>query len=103
MVDIHGEHLFWASENQAHQLLKKRQVRLVRRRGHTRLLVATADFATEYNALDRGRGTALDATRYSHNHETGDNPEKVWTLKRLPRSTRPVFTAVLDECLTPAA
>jgi hypothetical protein len=36
--------------------------------------------------------------RYSHDNETGTNPPRVWTLKRIPRAARPAFTAVLQEC-----
>jgi len=36
-------------------------------------------------------------TKYSHHHETQDNPENVWTLKRLPKTTRPVFLRVLSD------
>lgn len=99
MVDGHGQHLFWADDAQARALLKERKARLVRKHGHARILVATDGFAREYGSLEAGRGTAFDKTRYSHNHETRENPEKVWTLKRIARVDRPVFTAVLDDCL----
>lgn len=41
--------------------------------------------------------------RYSHSHETRDNPEGCWTLKRLSRSVRPVFTQVIADCIQKAA
>jgi hypothetical protein len=40
---------------------------------------------------------------YSHRHDAKDNPEGVWTLKRLPKSTAPIFRAVLDSCMSKAA
>jgi hypothetical protein len=100
VVDPQGELLFWVEDgDEARTLIKKRQARLIRKNGRVRMLVATDAFTEEYGSLDGGRGTAFDKTRYSHNHETDTNPEKVWTLKRLPRTTRPVFTRVLDDCL----
>jgi hypothetical protein len=35
---------------------------------------------------------------YSHNHETDTNPEKVWTLKRIPSDTADIFGAVVLDC-----
>jgi len=37
---------------------------------------------------------------YSHNRETKTNPEKVWTLKRIPASTQDLFLNVVAECET---
>jgi hypothetical protein len=99
VIDTTGAHLMWCDDRTARELLKKRQARLVRRNGHVRVLVANDALQAQYGSLAGGRGTAFDKTRYSHNHETADNPEKVWTLKRLPSCTRKVFTAVLDDCL----
>ena len=99
VVNDCGEHLFWCEEDQARDLIKRRRVRLVRKNGHDRMLVATDELIREYGSLEAGRGTAFDKTRYSHNHETEINPEKVWTLKRISRRDRPVFTAVLDDCI----
>ena len=97
VVDTHGVHLMWCDEETAHSLLVTRKARLVRKNGHDRMLVATVA-VTEFGSLTAGRGTVFDKTRYSHNHQTAENPEKVWTLKWLG-NTRAIFTAVLDECL----
>ena len=34
----------------------------------------------------------------SHRRENECNPKGVWTIERVPRSLRHVFTAVLDDC-----
>jgi hypothetical protein len=48
----------------------------------------------------RKRGRAGNPLRYSHDHETADNPENVWTLREIPSEARRVFTAVLLDCLS---
>jgi hypothetical protein len=37
--------------------------------------------------------------RYSHKHETEENPEGVWTLVRIDTRQRPIFVRVLTDCL----
>ena len=37
--------------------------------------------------------------RYSHDHETGDNPRGCWMLKHLPRHTRDVYLQAVTDCL----
>jgi hypothetical protein len=97
LVDARGEHLMWCDEDLARKFLKARKARMIRKRGRTHLVAIVG--AAKFGSLTGGRGTAMDKTRYSHNHETRDNPEKVWTLKRLPSSTREIFRAVVDDCL----
>ena len=97
LVDTHGSHLMWCDEQTARELIKARKARLIRKNGYPRMLIASQG-QREFGSLTGGRGTALDKTRYSHNRETRDNPEGVWTLKRLPAATRSIYTAVLDGC-----
>ena len=40
-------------------------------------------------------------TKYSHNRETSDNPANVWTLIRLSKRTRGIFTEVVTNCIAP--
>lgn len=80
VVDEAGEHLFWVYEDRAQDLLKEGKVRLVRRKGRARILVARCDVAEPLRLELDGRGSALDHTRYSHRRETRDNPPRVWTL-----------------------
>ena len=54
------------------------------------LLASTADDSLE-NSL---RGNPRS---YSHNHETLENPEKVWTLKRIPGAAADIFRAVIND------
>jgi hypothetical protein len=97
VLDSSGRLIFWADEDQARELLKRGQATLVQRKGKARYLLGS-DQLTKYGELTRGRGNAFTQTRYSHNRETEENPERVWTLVRLPRSTRRVFLAVVEQC-----
>ncbi len=98
VIDADGEHLFWVSEDQARDMVRKGQVTVIRRKGSVRALRATSAFDLAYRNLATGRGTALDKTRYSHNHESEDNPEKVWTLRHLANSAQDVFLQVATDC-----
>lgn len=40
--------------------------------------------------------------KYSHNHETETNPEKVWTIKRIPAKVQCIFQEVVTSCLKAA-
>ena len=80
VIDEAGDHLFWADEQRAHELLVERKVRLVRRKGRARVLIARCDVAEPLQLSLEGRGSGLDHMRYSHRHETADNPPRVWTL-----------------------
>jgi hypothetical protein len=52
------------------------------------LLASTADDSLEDAMYGNPRAM-------SHNRETATNPEKVWTLKRIPDSTADLFRAVV--------
>jgi hypothetical protein len=97
VVDHSGNHLLWADDELAHELLHRGQVR-ISRRGKTRLLVSTTDQSEFWGNFTGDRGTLFAATRYSHNKETKDNPPGVWTFKHLPKSTAPAFLTVAQEC-----
>lgn len=95
LLDHAGERLAWIDGGRAALLWRQDKVRLhVRARKVRAVQVqpATAD-RTEY--VD----SRFRRTRYSHNHETDDNPEGVWTLIRLPKHTRAVFLDVLRSCV----
>ncbi|GAC1500027.1 MAG: hypothetical protein NVS1B14_03730 [Vulcanimicrobiaceae bacterium] len=93
-----GEHLFWATEDEARVLIRKKQVRFFRKNGVVRMLMANDNLMAQYGKLTGGRGTAMDKTRYSHDHETETNPKNCWTLKHLPRSTSRIFLSVAQDC-----
>ena len=85
VLDASGAHLFWASEQDAHNLVAKHQVTLIRRHGRTIALRAVPD-ATEAILEDlAGRGSALGGSRYADRNESADNPPGVWRLRRLMR------------------
>lgn len=98
VIDAAGEHLFWVTEDQARDMVRKGQVTVIRRKGSVRALRATSAFDLAYRNIATGRGTALDKTRYSHNRESEDNPEKVWTLRHLANSSQDVFLQVATDC-----
>lgn len=79
---LEGELLYSADEFEARDLLRAGCVRLIRRRGCARALQAVVPVRREDIRL-LGRGTALDRTRYSHDHETPTNPPRVWTFTKL--------------------
>ena len=95
-----GEFLFWADEERARDLLKTGEVTLIRSGGRVRVLHASSRLV---HAVPDGRGTGLDNTRYSHNHETQQNPPRVWTLKPIRKRDRQAFTAVLGDITATAA
>ena len=95
VVTDDGRHVCWADETLARDLLRSRKARLFRRGGAIRMLVVAEGIVARLKL--EGRGTALDRTRYSHNHETYDNPERCWTLRHLG-NTRAIFLRVLLDC-----
>jgi hypothetical protein len=87
--DASGKHLYWADEEEARQLIKERKVRILRTKKRIRGLRAVGSIVASQATL-RGKG-------YSHDHETNTNPKGVWTLVRIPESTRDIFTSVIDD------
>jgi hypothetical protein len=70
-------------------------VTLVRTRAGEVVRVNIQDFGDAATAV----GMHGNSLSYSYNYETEENPKNVWALKRIPTAARPVFVAVLDECL----
>ena len=83
VLDASGAHLFWASEQKAHELVAAHQVTLIRRHGRTIALRAVSDATEAILENAAGRGSALGGQRYSHCRETHENPPRVWMLRRL--------------------
>lgn len=89
-----------ADEQRARHLAKAPNAEVIRRHKDRQVV--------QINLQDQGADKPLPFPRgnprsYSHNHETSTNPEKVWTMKRLPDSTAPVFDEVVNSCLKKAA
>jgi hypothetical protein len=40
----------------------------------------------------------IGGRRYSHDHQTADNPEGVWTLIRIPGRDQAIFLRVAADC-----
>jgi hypothetical protein len=97
VMDTTGECLFFVDDTGARELLHAGSVRLIRRNGRNRVLLATGEIRrSELELL--GRGSGLDHVRYSHQRETHDNPARVWCLT--PQPSRAVFTRLIAECAT---
>lgn len=78
------------------RLARAPNAELVRRRRDGKLVEIQLHEAGD----DSGkRGRAGNPRRYSHDHETEDNPENVWTLRQIPSQARPVFRAVIEDCM----
>jgi hypothetical protein len=97
LLDHAGEHLMWLTVSQAQKLIDEKRAEPV---GTRRRPMRKVRFRTpEPDMKDRRfiiRGLALGG---SHRHARQDNPEGVWTIDRLDKSTRSIFLAVVNECL----
>ncbi len=93
LLDHAGERLAWIDGAKACTLWRDGKVCL-----HVRKRIVRA---VRIQVLDQAEycPSQFRTTRYSHDHETAENPEGVWTLIRLPRHIRPVFLDVLRSCL----
>lgn len=93
VVDAEEKHLFWADDEKARRLIKERKVEILwTKRGRVRALRAIVPVVEM-----RGSAADLRGARYSHDRATEENPHGVWTLVRIPKSTRGIFTSVVDD------
>lgn len=108
--------LWWITEQKAHQYLRKREVlQLHFTKRHIRsvhLIEKAPPAASPVPASAAGYKPASLRRKGmgdSHDHDTDDNPEGVWTIDDLPKSkakskfVRRVFLAVQLSCLKRAA
>jgi hypothetical protein len=68
-------------------------------KNYTRGLVLSGEFDTSKVT----RITDYVGQSYSHKHVAKDNPEGVWTLKRLPAKVLPIFRTVVTSCVVSPA
>lgn len=84
VIGVSGEFLGWATEDEAHLLVRHGQATVVRRRGKIRVVQAVVESIRKpWEVRMLGRGSALDHTRYSHRRETEENPPRVWAFTRV--------------------
>jgi hypothetical protein len=76
------------------RLARAANAELVRRRRDGKLVEIQLHEAGDDSAK---RARLGNPRRYSHDHETDDNPENVWTLREIPSKARPVFLTVVAE------
>ena len=93
VLDDSDRHMFWASESCARELIREGKVNLIRRGSRTIALRAVAGAREEILEM-AGRGSAIGGARYVHRRETEENPQGVWTLRRLARD-RALYSGVL--------
>lgn len=97
--DSGGELLFWATDDQARELLRNGEVEILWGGKKPRALRVVDE-----QAMTQFFGWGNESGRhYSHDHETDTNPHGCWTLTRVPRSTRRIFGAVLTSVTTTKA
>lgn len=102
LLDHAGEHIMWLTVSQAEQMIKEKRCEAVGQRPGARL--RKVRFQTpepdmtgrEFKVREAGMGTP-------HQKERHDNPQGVWTIDRLPRSTRKLFVNVVTDCLKDVA
>lgn len=89
----------WLSAEDVRRLLGAGEIEALRsKRGR----VHRVRWRTNYAAADDPRRRYAIRTKGvgdSHNHEREDNPAGVWTIDRVRKRDREVFTTVLDDCM----
>jgi hypothetical protein len=87
-----------ADEARARRLTQAHNAQVIRRRKDRRIveihLTSQGDDSEWQPEHPRG-----NPRRYSHDHESEDNPRGTWKLKHIPDEAAEIFTAVLDQCL----
>ena len=96
--DRTGEVLFYVAASIAQRWIEEGRCRPVGTKTVVRALLLDRDYDTSKVIPI----TAYTGQHYSHDHADRDNPEGVWTLKRLSRSTAPLFRRVVTDCLKAA-
>jgi len=104
--DATKAHAFWATEDEAHILITAGRIRVVKRRKVKGLYWIGPKLSTPAGSqragapaeeIPGGRDIRSRA-RYSHNHETSENVQNVWTLTNLAKFMQPIFLAAATDC-----
>lgn len=90
----------WLEEAEAEKMAQSHAGDLIVLRTKRRIrglkLIGNPDSVHHFVMRQRGMGD-------SHRRDTYDNPRGVWSIDRLPKSTRDVFVRVLTDCMPKAA
>ena len=99
VLGAEGEHVRWVDEEQARNLVKRgvATVRRTKRRIRALQLVPTAARIDDAGGRRDLKNRGLQAGA-AHARETNKNPRGVWTIERLPKSTRDIFLTVVEDC-----
>lgn len=99
VLGAEGEHVRWVDEEQARDLVKRgvAAVRRTKRRIRALQLVPAAARIDEAGGRRDLKNRGLQAGA-AHACETQKNPRGVWTIEKLPASTRDIFLAVVEDC-----
>jgi hypothetical protein len=84
-----------ADASRVERLRTARNAKLIRRRRDGQVVEIQLREAGDDYKLPARLG---NPGRYAYDNETPDNPRGVWTLKRVPRTVRSVFRAVVEGC-----
>jgi hypothetical protein len=80
-----GRHVSWLREDEAVDLIRQGRVELLGTSKKVRFVRQLPDcIGTPEQRLGAGHKTGPCRRHYSHKRETPQNPEGVWTLRRIP-------------------
>ena len=95
LLDHSGELVKWLEPEEARGYLLRGEVVAVRTKRKVRALKLIAD----YSDCGQPARRSGSSPGIPHTHETYFNPPRVFTFDRVPPSIRPLFTAVVKDCL----
>lgn len=89
-----------ADDIRTRQLAKAPNAAVIRRRKTGEVVRIKLRNFSDDSSLEVHRS---NPRRYSHDHETEQNPPRVWTLRKLPSGTRDIYRASVLDCMRKAA
>jgi hypothetical protein len=99
-VFSNGRCIDLVDETRAKRLAKARNVEAIRRRKDKRIVELHIE---NYGGDWKGNRRHGDPRKYSHDHETDQNPNRCWTLRHLPEHVAPLFRLSITDNLKKAA
>jgi hypothetical protein len=96
---VDGAFLEWIDEDTARKLIKDGTVEILRTKKRIRSLRVRAEKRAALISITKSKYDLAHRKRpvgQSHRNETNDNPPKVWTIDRIPRSIHELFVFSLD-------
>lgn len=97
---VDGTFLEWIDEDTARKLIKDGTVEILRTKTRVRSLRVRAEKRTALVSITTSKYDLAHRKRpvgQSHRNETNENPPKVWTIDRIPRSIDDLFVFSLGK------